>query len=119
MTTSAGTSFPSRFTRIDDLTRSDHNHLLPEDECLFFGDYTARKGWAHSATNQLILNYKTRARPKAGFISALDPRFMPLRNPTFGCLCLASAQDHPQTQTGEQHRDAGLEQDHDPWPPAQ
>ena len=58
MTTSAGTSFPSRFTRIDDLTRSDHNHLLPEDECLFFGDYTARKGWAHSATNQLILNYK-------------------------------------------------------------
>lgn len=58
MTTSAGISFPSRFTRIDDLTRSDHNHLLPEDECLFFGDYTARKGWAHSATNQLILNFK-------------------------------------------------------------
>lgn len=58
MTTSAGTSFPSRFTRIDDLTRGDHNHLLPEDECLFFGDYTARKGWAHSATNQLILNFK-------------------------------------------------------------
>ena len=49
MTTSAGTSFPSRFTRIDDLTRGDHNHLLPEDECLFFGDYTARKGWAHSS----------------------------------------------------------------------
>lgn len=58
MTTSAGTFFPSRFTRIDDLTRGDHNHLLPEDECLFFGDYTARKGWAHSATNQLILNFK-------------------------------------------------------------
>jgi hypothetical protein len=58
MTTSEGTSFPSRFTRIDDLTRDDHNHLLPEDECLFFGDYTARKGWAHSATNQLILNFK-------------------------------------------------------------
>jgi hypothetical protein len=31
---------------------------LPEDECLFFADYTARKGWAHSATNQMILNYK-------------------------------------------------------------
>lgn len=58
MTTSAGSSFPSRFTRIDDLTRGDHNHLLPGDECLFFGDYTARKGWAHSATNQLILNFK-------------------------------------------------------------
>lgn len=58
MTTSAGTSFPSRFTKVDDLTRGDHNHLLPEDECLFFGDYTARKGWAHSATNQLILNFK-------------------------------------------------------------
>lgn len=58
MTTSAGNSFPSRFTKIDDLTRDDHNHLTPEDECLFFGDYTARKGWAHSATNQLILNFK-------------------------------------------------------------
>lgn len=58
MTTSAGSSFPSRFTRIDDLTLGDHNHLLPGDECLFFGDYTARKGWAHSATNQLILNFK-------------------------------------------------------------
>lgn len=58
MTTSAGTSFPSRFTKIDELTRGDHSHLLSEDECLFFGDYTARKGWAHSPTNQLILNFK-------------------------------------------------------------
>jgi hypothetical protein len=58
MTTSGGTSFPSRLTRIDELTRGDHNHLRPEDECLFFGEYSARKGWAHSATNQLILNFK-------------------------------------------------------------
>lgn len=58
MTTSAGTSFPSRLTKIDELTRGDHSHLLPEDECLFFGEYSARKGWAHSATNQLVLNFK-------------------------------------------------------------
>lgn len=65
MTTSAGISFPSRFTKIDDLTLGDHNHLLPEDECLFFGDYTARKGWAHSPTNQLILNFKIPVRFRA------------------------------------------------------
>lgn len=64
MTTSGGISFPSRLTRIDELTRGDHNHLQPEDECLFFGDYTARKGWAHSATNQLILNFKIPAEYK-------------------------------------------------------
>lgn len=58
MTKSAGTSFPSRLTKIDELTRGDHTHLLPEDECLFFGEYTARKGWAHSETNQLVLNFK-------------------------------------------------------------
>lgn len=58
MTISGDTSFPSRLTRIDELTRGDHNHLQPEDECLFFGEYSARKGWAHSATNQLILNFK-------------------------------------------------------------
>ena len=62
MTTSAGTLFPSRLTKIDDLTRGDHNHLVAEDECLFFGEYTARKNWAHSPTNHLILNFKIPAK---------------------------------------------------------
>jgi hypothetical protein len=101
MTTSEGTSFPSRFTRIDDLTRDDHNHLLPEDECLFFGDYTARKGWAHSATNQLILNFKScppdtrnhprraaRARLSALPATALRGEVLPERVPAEGLLIL-------------------------------
>lgn len=58
MMTSDGTSFPERLTRIDELTRGDHSYLTEDDECLFFGDYTARKGFAHSATNNLILNFK-------------------------------------------------------------
>ncbi len=57
MTTSNNT-FPSRLTKIDELTRRDHAFLEEKDECLFFGDYSARKGFAHSATNQLILNFK-------------------------------------------------------------
>ena len=60
--TSASASFPQRLTRIDELTRNDHSFLLPEDECLFFGDYSARKGFAHSPTNQLILNFKKPCR---------------------------------------------------------
>jgi hypothetical protein len=50
--------FPSRLTKIDELTRADHTFLNSDDECLFFGEYSARKGFTHSATNQLILNFK-------------------------------------------------------------
>jgi len=55
--TSGGT-FPQRLTKIDDLARPDHFYLTPTDECYFLGEYTARKGYAFSATNQLILNFK-------------------------------------------------------------
>jgi hypothetical protein len=55
--TSAGT-FPQRLTKIDDLARPDHFYLTAADECYFLGEYTARKGFAFSATNQLILNFK-------------------------------------------------------------
>lgn len=58
MTTSGDNCFPTRLTKIDELTRPDHSFLEPDDECLFFGDYSARKGFSHSATNQLILNFK-------------------------------------------------------------
>ncbi len=58
MTTSGDNSFPSRLTKIDELTRGDHTFLEAEDECLFFGDYSARKGFAHSATNGVIANFK-------------------------------------------------------------
>jgi hypothetical protein len=56
--TSDDTSFPERLTKIDELTGGDHSYLQDGDECLFFGDYSARKGFAHSPTNNLILNFK-------------------------------------------------------------
>src|SRR5260370_42430178 len=55
--TSAST-FPQRLTKIDDLARPDHFYLTVADECYFLGEYTARKGYAFSATNELILNFK-------------------------------------------------------------
>jgi hypothetical protein len=55
--TSANT-FPQRLTKIDDLTRPDHFYLTPADDCYFLGEYTARKGYAFSATNHLVLNFK-------------------------------------------------------------
>ena len=58
MTTSGGTSFPSRLTKIDELTRGDHSFLEAGNECLFFGEYTARKDWSYSSTNRLVLNFK-------------------------------------------------------------
>jgi len=55
--TSAST-FPQRLTEIDDLTRPDHFYLMADDACYFLGEYTARKGFAFSPTNQLVLNFK-------------------------------------------------------------
>ena len=51
-------SFPQRLTEIDDLTRPDHRYLVASDICHFIGEYTARRGFACSATNSLILDFK-------------------------------------------------------------
>ena len=51
-------AFPDRFTEIDELTRPDHFWLTVEDRCYFLGEYTARRGYAYSQTNNLILNFK-------------------------------------------------------------
>jgi len=56
--TSGATFLPQRFTLIDDLTRLDHSYLTADDICYFLGEYTARKGYAFSRTNDLILNFK-------------------------------------------------------------
>ena len=56
--TSANSSFPARLTELDELTRGDHTFLTEGDRCYFLGEYTARKGFAYSATNNLIINFK-------------------------------------------------------------
>lgn len=54
----SGTPFPVNLTAIDQLTRPDHSYLTEQDRCYFLGEYTARKGFAYSDTNSLILNLK-------------------------------------------------------------
>jgi predicted amidophosphoribosyltransferase len=54
----SGSTLPQRLTKIDDLTRPDHSYLTPDDDCYFIGEYTARRGFAFSSTNNLILNFK-------------------------------------------------------------
>lgn len=47
--------------QIQELTKdqkSQHYYIEEDDVCYFFGEYTAQVGWAHSETNQLILNFK-------------------------------------------------------------
>jgi hypothetical protein len=51
-------SWSSSLRRIGDLERGDHFYLRDSDQCYFFGEYTAYKGWSHSETNQLIANLK-------------------------------------------------------------
>ena len=59
---------PTRLTKIDELTRLDHTFVLPEDECYYLGDYTARKGFSFSEMNNLINNLRKpmdrRGRPE-------------------------------------------------------
>jgi hypothetical protein len=43
---------------MDDLARPDHRSLGAEDECYCLGEYTARRGYAFSETNNLIQNLK-------------------------------------------------------------
>lgn len=59
MATSKG-NFPRRATSVDELTRRDHHYLDEDDGCAFIGEYTARAGFGHSETNQLIFNLKKR-----------------------------------------------------------
>ena len=48
----------NRLQHIDRLHLTDHSYLTEDDECYFYGEYTARKGFSHSDTNKLILNFK-------------------------------------------------------------
>lgn len=47
-----------RFSKVDALILPDHYYLNDNDECYFLGEYTARKGFNYSETNQLIYNFK-------------------------------------------------------------
>jgi hypothetical protein len=49
-----------KLTKVDKLTLQNltHWHLDENDECYFFGEYTARRGFNFSDTNQLIYNFK-------------------------------------------------------------
>ncbi len=47
-----------RLIRIDEAHRPNHPYLTPSDVCYFWGEYTARAGYQHSDTNQLVMNFK-------------------------------------------------------------
>lgn len=51
-------SWSPTIRQIGDLERQDHWYLTPEHCCYFFGEYTARAGYSHSSTNQIIANIK-------------------------------------------------------------
>lgn len=45
-------------TKLDEVYLPDHYYLTADDTCFYHGEYTARKGFAFSVTNQLIHNLK-------------------------------------------------------------
>jgi predicted amidophosphoribosyltransferase len=47
-----------RLSLIDESNRDDHSRLTAEDNCYFLFEYTSRRGYSFSSTNQLIANLK-------------------------------------------------------------
>lgn len=47
-----------RLIKIEASVLPNHYYLDENDECYYVGEYTAGRGFAHSNTNQLILNFK-------------------------------------------------------------
>lgn len=47
-----------KLTLIDESTRQDHCYITPDDHCAYYGEYTARRGYSHSTTNQLVWDLK-------------------------------------------------------------
>lgn len=57
-------SWSPKLRKIGDLERPDHFWLTEEDNCYFLGEYTARAGYGHSSTNQIIANIKKKPSVK-------------------------------------------------------
>jgi hypothetical protein len=51
-----------RLQLIDDSNREDHNRLTLADQCYYLFEYTSRRGFGFSQTNQLISNLKKSPR---------------------------------------------------------
>ncbi|WP_136661753.1 hypothetical protein [Nitratireductor sp. XY-223] len=56
--TTSDESWSNKLRQIGDIERPDHYYLTEQHECVYFGEYTARKGWSHSKTNGTIHNLK-------------------------------------------------------------
>lgn len=54
-----------RPSKIDPLTLGDHYYLREGDDCFYYGEYTARRGYRYSDTNQLIHNLKKSVTQRA------------------------------------------------------
>jgi hypothetical protein len=81
-----------RLSLIDDSNRDDHSRLTDDDICYYLFEYTSRRGYGFSATNQLVSNlkkkpsgagqssygYKARAIGTCGghFSATLDPTWL-------------------------------------------
>ncbi|TPN87141.1 hypothetical protein [Aquimarina algicola] len=47
-----------KILKLDEFLCLDHSYLSVSDNCYYLREYTARAGYAHSPTNQLISNFK-------------------------------------------------------------
>ena len=100
-------SFPRYLCEIDELTRSDHSFLEESDSCYYLGEYTARRGYTFSETNNLIINLKKpldrRDRPEWQYkeIAILDAGKALSRALTQSCIRSATFVPMPPSKSRE------------------
>lgn len=56
--TTSDNSWSPNLRQITDIERPDHYFLEDGDNCSYFGEYTARRGYEFSRANDIIINFK-------------------------------------------------------------
>lgn len=98
-----------RLSIVDDSNRGDHSHLRADDACYYLFEYTSRRDFKFSSTNDLIQNLKKKpsrsaqpgywhkgkviAQCSAHFRSVLNPQW--LNTATLVPVPGSKAMDHP------------------------
>lgn len=107
--TTSDENWSSKLRLITEIERPDHSFLTPDDQCYFFGEYTARQGFEHSQTNDIIVNLKKpvsrRGRPEYAYKTGAIRRIAAALSRNFNqtardCYCMvpippSKRPDHP------------------------
>jgi hypothetical protein len=90
---------PLKLSKIDSLSLADHFNLDASDSCYHLGEYTARKGYNFSETNNLLLNLKKKPTAKASELRYKETAIHHVAAALRAALNSAANRDHLRAST--------------------